>query len=87
MPSNLTPAQRTLRARTAAQTRWSRESPAEQVGKMRHGFLARFLDEVDPDRVLPEAERQRRAESALRAHMSRLALASSRARGARRAAA
>jgi len=52
---------------------------------MREAFEARFLDEVDPDRVLPEAERNRRAEHARKAHFQRLALKSARAR-ARRAA-
>ncbi|MDQ3662690.1 MAG: hypothetical protein M3454_16870 [Actinomycetota bacterium] len=41
---------------------------------------ARFENEVDPDRVLPEAERQRRAESARKAHLSRMAYRSSVAR-------
>jgi hypothetical protein len=47
----------------------------------RAGFIARFLREVDERTPgLPEAERLRRAEHLLRAHMKRLALASSRAR-------
>ncbi len=50
----------------------------------RAAFFQRFVDEVDPDRVLPEAERQRRAEAARRAHFQRLALRSSRIRRQRR---
>jgi hypothetical protein len=50
----------------------------------RAAFIARFEKEVDPERTLPVAERARRAESARRAHMSRLALASSKARRARK---
>jgi hypothetical protein len=50
----------------------------------RAAFNARFENEVDPERTLPVAERARRAESARRAHMSRLALASSKARRARK---
>ena len=46
----------------------------------RAAFLNKFEDQVDPDRVLPEAERLRRAESARKAHFARLALASARAR-------
>jgi hypothetical protein len=45
----------------------------------------RFLDEVDPDRVLPEAERRRRAESARKVYYQRLALASAKARARRKA--
>jgi len=43
-------------------------------------FLAAFEDRVDPNRELPEEERQRRALAARRAHMARLALRSVRAR-------
>jgi len=38
--------------------------------------LARFEREVDPDGVLPEVERLRRAEHARKAYMQKLALAS-----------
>ncbi|HET9255759.1 MAG TPA: hypothetical protein VFO16_11215 [Pseudonocardiaceae bacterium] len=48
--------------------------------------LARFEREADPDGVLEPAERARRAQAARRAHMQRLALASSKARHARKAA-
>jgi hypothetical protein len=84
--SSLSPQQRSLRARTAAHARWAKEDPTLQGAILRRGFLNRFFDEVDPERILPEAERNRRAESALKAHMYRLALASSRARGARKSA-
>lgn len=53
----------------------------------REAFLARFLDEVDPDRLLPEEERHRRAEHARKAYFTRLALKSARARAAKRDAA
>jgi hypothetical protein len=46
-------------------------------------FLAKFERQVDPDGTLPPAERARRAEHARKAHMTGLALASSRARDAR----
>ncbi len=48
--------------------------------KVREGYLAKFEAEVDPDRVLSEGERHRRAVAAMRAHMHTLALASSKAR-------
>lgn len=43
-------------------------------------FLAAFENEVDPNRELPEEERQRRALAARRGYMARLALRSVRAR-------
>jgi len=82
----LTPAQRTLRASIAANTRWSREDPTANAERGQAGLVAKFRREVDPDNQLPDAERERRALSAYRAHMQRLSLASSRAR-ARRAGA
>jgi hypothetical protein len=55
-------------ARTADRT--ARTEPG------RKGFLARFEREADPDGVLPEDERARRAEHARKAYMQQLALAS-----------
>jgi len=78
--SALTPEQRTLRARIAANTRWSQEDPTENAVRGQKGLRARFLREVDPDSALTPAERERRADAAYRAHMARLALASSKAR-------
>ena len=82
---NLTPSQRVQRARIAAFTRWSKEDPAATAARGQAGLLAKFVDQVDPDRVLPEAERQRRAEAARKAHMTRLAFRSAKVRAARRA--
>jgi hypothetical protein len=47
--------------------------------------MERFVNEVDPHRQLPEAERLRRAEQARHGYFMRLAFASAKAR-ARRAA-
>ena len=69
-----------MRAKLAAHTRWAHEDPVAGTAKARAKFLESFIDQVDPDRVLPEAERLRRAESARSAHFSRLAYASARAR-------
>lgn len=85
MPTSapLTPEQRTLRARIAANTRWAHSSDAQAKAngqRAQRGLLERFAREVDPDGVLPEVERYRRAEQARQAHMQRLALASSKAR-------
>jgi hypothetical protein len=76
----LTPEQRSLRAQIAANARWSREDGTHQGEILRRGFLKKFIDEVDPDRSLPENERIRRAENALKAHMLRLSLAASKKR-------
>jgi hypothetical protein len=69
----------------AANIRWSKEDPARQGEIMRAGLERRFLDEVDPARLLPEVERLRRAECARRAYYQGLALASAKARRARKA--
>jgi hypothetical protein len=79
----LTPEQRTQRARLAAHTRWSQHDSVEHAHKMRAAFEQRFLDEVDPDRTLPEAERVRRAEQARKAYFTRLAYLSAKARTTR----
>jgi hypothetical protein len=78
----LTPEQRVMRARIAAHARWSKEDPRPTAERGQEGLLRRFEAEVDPDSQLPPEERRRRAESARRAHMTRLALASSKARRA-----
>jgi hypothetical protein len=71
---------RSLIARLGAETLHSKHDSREITAAGRAKFLERFLDEVDPDRVLPEAERLRRAEHAKSAYFTRLALASAKAR-------
>ncbi len=84
MPTEpLTPQQRSLRARLAAHAMHAKHDSRDTTAKGREAFLGKFLDEVDPDRVLPEAERNRRAEHARKAHFTRLALLSAKARAAR----
>jgi hypothetical protein len=78
----LTPEQRTMRARIAAHAMHAKHDPVATTAKARATFLQKFLDEVDPDRELPEDERLRRADHARSAYFSRLAFASSRARQA-----
>lgn len=80
----LTPEQRRIRAQIAANTRWSKEDPTATAERAQAGLLEKFRREVDPNNELPEAERERRALAARRAHMQRLALASSKARSAKR---
>ncbi len=80
----MTPAQRRLRSQLAAATLHARYDSRQLTAPARRAFLARFEAQVDPERRLPSAERQRRAASARRAYFVRLALASSRARAKRR---
>jgi len=51
----------------------------------RAAFRDSFVDQVDPDRLLPEPERERRAEAARRLHYTKLALKSAQVRAARKA--
>lgn len=84
---SLSPEQRSLRASLAAHEMHARHDSREVTANARAGFLAKFLREVDAATPgLPDAQRLRRAEHLLRAHMQRLALRSSRARASRKAA-
>jgi hypothetical protein len=80
----LSSAERTLRARLAAYTMHARHDAKRTTTAARAAFLARFEAEVDPDGTLAPEERRRRAEHARRAYFTRLALASAKARRARR---
>jgi hypothetical protein len=83
----LTPEQRQLRARAAAHRSWANTTdPAARTAKARTAARERFEHQVDPDGVLPEAERARRAESARKAYFADLAFRSARARQKRKAA-
>jgi hypothetical protein len=76
-----TPVERTLRAQLAAHMSWAKtEDATARTAPGRAAFFRRFELEVDPTGSLPEAERNRRAESARRAYYSRLALMSVKAR-------
>lgn len=84
----LTPAERSLRASIAANTRWSRADKTERSRVAQAGcdaLLESFAKQVDPDRSLEPAERAKRARYAYTAHMQRLSLASARARRVRAA--
>ena len=82
----MTPEQRMMRARLAAHTRSSQEDPRDPNGAMARArarspqSIDYWNAKVDPGRILPEAERTRRAEHARKAYMTGLALKSSRAR-------
>jgi len=83
MPSPLSPAERSMRARLAgltfAATHDVREhmKPAQAASP---GQLPYWERQVDPDGNLDDVERRRRADCARRAHMTKLALASASAR-------
>lgn len=67
----LTPAERTLRARIAANVRASKYDGKAVTAAANAANRKRYLDQVDPDRILPEAERERRATAAFRADQAR----------------
>jgi len=72
---------RSLVARVAAHTRWSRcADPSAATAPARRALLDRFERDVDPLGTLSPAERARRAEHAKKAYFAGLALKSSRAR-------
>lgn len=74
-----------MAARIAALSRWAGEPdrPAA-TAPARRGLRLRFEHEVDPEGILSPEERARRANLAMRAHMVRMSLASSRVRARRR---
>lgn len=77
----MTSTQRTLTAQLAAHIRWARTPDrTAATAPARAAFDARFEREVDPERVLPSAERERRAAHARKAYFARLALRSAQRR-------
>jgi hypothetical protein len=80
----MTPAERTLQARAAAYRLHSLYDSRELTRAARAAFNDRFVRQVDPDRRLPEAERQRRAVCARKAYYAALAAKSARVRRERR---
>jgi hypothetical protein len=81
----LTPEERSLRASIAAHESWARTPDrAARTRAAREARWQRYLDQVDPDRTLPPAERESRAEHLRKADLKRMALKSGRTRRARR---
>lgn len=76
----LSPQEAALRGRIGAYALHAKYDARVTTQKARETFLSRFLDEVDPDRTLPEEERLRRAAYAKKVYFARLALASARKR-------
>lgn len=63
-------------ARAAAYARWAQHDPKPAMARVRDAHLAKLANELDPDHLLPDHERLRRAEALRR---SRLAAASAKA--------
>lgn len=78
--SEMTPAEKSLRASIAAHHKWAQTDPVEGTRKAREAFLDRFDRQADPDGTLPAAERNRRAAHLRSAHFKALALKSAEAR-------
>lgn len=73
--------------RLGAHVKWAQtENRTAATQAARDGLMRKFEDQVDPDRTLPAAERAKRAESARKAHYQRMALASVKARRAKKSA-
>jgi hypothetical protein len=79
----LTPEQRSLIGRIGAHSMHAKHDPKQTTAVARATFLARFEREVDPDGILPIAERARRAKHAKKAYFAKLALASAKSRARR----
>jgi hypothetical protein len=80
MSGELTPVERSLRARATAYRLHGLYDSRELTINARAAFRDRFARQVDPEGILPEAERQRRAECARKAYYTALAAKSARAR-------
>jgi hypothetical protein len=73
--TGLTAPERSLRAKQAANARWAREiDRIAATEPARKAALEKFADLVDPDRVLPPAQRRKLARNAQVAHMQRMTL-------------
>ena len=76
----LNPTEATLRARAAAHAAHARHGGQHMTSAARRSFVASFEAKVDPAGALAPAERARRAQHLLKAHMTTLAMRSARAR-------
>lgn len=82
----LTPEERVLRAKIAANTRWSREADRKAATESaRRASNDRFLSQV-PDHITDPAERAKCAENLKRAFYQRMAFRSAQVRRRRAAA-
>lgn len=88
MSGQATPEELSLRARQAALEKWGRTADrSAATAPARAARRAKLAAEIDPDNKLDSAERERRVDYLVKAHMSRMALkASTNRRRAREAA-
>lgn len=77
---DLTPTQRVLRSRMGGYMLHATHDSAEVTKPARAAFLARFETQVDPDGLLSEEERTKRATAARKAYFTKLALKSAETR-------
>ena len=78
---NLTAEQRSLRAKLAANRRWSQEDPRPTAERGQAGLLDRFRREILAEQGdIAEPELTRRAKARRREHMQRLSFEASKAR-------
>jgi len=76
----VTPSERSLRGRIGGLALAAQQNPREYTAAARKAFLAKFETDVDPQGLLPEDERQRRAGAARKAYFARLGLKSAQVR-------
>lgn len=82
----MTDEQKALRARIAAHTSWAAtKNRTARTEPARRAALARYEDQVDPDRTMSEKDRRLAAESARKAHMLRISMLGVEARARKRA--
>ena len=82
----MTAEQRRLRAQMAAHVSWAATPDrAARTAAARAAAMGRFEREVDPEGLLAPAERAARADSARKAHYTKMAYRSVRARAAKAA--
>lgn len=74
--TRLSPAERKLRAKLAANARWSKPMAREdQAEASRRALIRRFEKQVDPAQELAEEERERLAKNAAKTHSARMNMA------------
>src|SRR5438552_3252421 len=73
-------AQRSKIARIGGLALAASADPRAYTARARAAFLQKFLDQVDPERSLPQAERERRALAARKLHFARMGLAAAQRR-------
>jgi|tagenome__1003787_1003787.scaffolds.fasta_scaffold14338321_1 hypothetical protein len=82
---SLTPAERSMRGQRAAHISWlNTEDRPARTEAARAGLQRSFEKQVDPEGTLAPEERAKRAESARKAHMLKMQMASLKARRLRK---